>query len=82
MVEFTKPAVPVNSFHAAYLALSANDRLRMRNLICIICKIGVATFYDRLKSPKDISPPERYAIALLFNKDVNEIFNSKTDGNN
>ena len=81
MVNIEKKELYYNSFHAAYMELSTDDRLRVRELIMITCEITKVTFYAWLKDMNLVKKTDRWVIAsLIFGKEVKEIFKSTQNG--
>lgn len=75
MIILNSKEKPNNSFHAAYLQLSDNDRIRIRTLALQCCEISVVTWYNWLKDFSVMKKPDRFVVAMLFGKDVKELFN-------
>lgn len=68
------PPIDKTPFEDAYEALCAEDKYRVRTCILAICGISRKTFYDWMKSPQLISPGDRFHIANVFGKNIEDLF--------
>lgn len=68
------PNPPKNAFLEAYNALNDHDKERMRDLICLITGKSKNCFYVWLYEPEKMRKLDRYAVALLFDKEPSELF--------
>ena len=68
------PPVNKTPFESAYDSLSVDDKYRVKTTIMAICSVSAKTFYSWMHSPDLISKGDRFHIANILGRNIEDLF--------